>query len=108
MDGDVDVLERKHVNVTGIIHIGKESNELEESEMLGVGSDSYETYEDVRNLDEKFKKIAPSVLKLKPKDVKKFGISKQTLWNVKKKIISRQLCRISSNIKIILIEIIRF
>ncbi|MGI0087731.1 MAG: hypothetical protein ACREBI_07185 [Nitrosotalea sp.] len=47
---------------------------------------SYEIYEDLENLDSKFRKIAPRILRLKPKDVKKFGISKQTLWNVKKKI----------------------
>ena len=100
-------MERKHVNVIGVIHIGKESNNLEESEFLGVDDTSYETYEDVRNLDKKFKKIAPSILKLKPKDVKKFGISKQTLWNVKRKIRSNQLSRVSYETKIkILIHII--
>jgi outer membrane lipoprotein-sorting protein len=68
--------------------------------LLGVDDTSYETYEDVRNLDKKFKKIAPSILKLKPKDVKEFGVSKQTLWNVKKKIESYQINRISNSIKI--------
>jgi len=96
-------LERKHVNVVGVIHIGNESNNLEESEFLGVDDTSYETYEDVRNLDKKFKKIALSILKLKPKDVKKFGISKQTLWNVKKNIRLNQIERISYKIKFILI-----
>jgi len=89
------------------VHIEKESNNLDESEFLGVDDTSYETYEDVRNLDKKFKKIAPSILKLKPKDVKKFGISKQTLWNVKRKIRSNQLSRVSYETKIkILIHII--
>lgn len=99
-DGNIGVLERKHVNVIGVIHIGKESNNLEESEFLGVDDASYETYEDVRNLDKKFKKIAPSILKLKPKDVKKLGISKQTLWNVKQKIRLKQSDRISDKFKI--------
>ena len=93
--------------VTKVVHIEKESNNLDESEFLGVDDTSYETYEDVRNLDKKFKKIAPSILKLKPKDVKKFGISKQTLWNVKRKIRSNQLSRVSYETKIkILIHII--
>jgi len=96
-------LERKHVNVIGVIHIGKESNNLEESEFLGVDDTSYETYEDVENLDSKFKKLAPSILKLNPRDVKKFGISKQTLWNVKKNIRLNQIERISYKIKFILI-----
>lgn len=86
-----------------MIHIGKESNNLEESEFLGVDSGSYETYEDIRNLDKRFKKIAPSILKLKPKDVKKFGISKQTLWNIKQKIGVNQVNRISNKIKIQLV-----
>ncbi|MDE2588888.1 MAG: hypothetical protein KGL95_04405, partial [Patescibacteria group bacterium] len=79
MDGNIGILERKYVNVTGIVHIGKESNNLEESEFLGVDSGSYEMYEDLENLDAKFRKIVPRILKLKPKDVKKVGISKQTL-----------------------------
>jgi hypothetical protein len=99
LDGDVGILERKHVNVIGTIHIGKESNELEESELLGADAGSYKTYEDGRNLDKKFEKIAPMVLKLKPKDVKKFGISKQTLWNVKKKIELGNSHRISNRMK---------
>jgi hypothetical protein len=65
-------------------------------------------YEDLENLDSKFKKIAPSILKLKPKDVKKLGISKQTLWNVKKKKIRlNHLNRISSKFKVILSKIIQ-
>lgn len=47
--------------------------------MLGVDSDSYEMYENLENLenlDERFKKLAPKILKLKPKDVQKVGISK--------------------------------
>jgi hypothetical protein len=73
---------------------------LEESEFLGVDDTTYETYEDVRNLDKKFKKIAPSILKLNPRDVKEFGISKQTLWNVKKQIQLNQIHKISNRIKI--------
>jgi len=72
---------------------------LEESELIGVDDTSYETYEDVRNLDKKFKKIAPSILKLKPKDVKKFGISKQTLWNVKNNMCLNKFDSISTKIK---------
>ncbi|MEX0911601.1 MAG: hypothetical protein WDZ43_05695 [Nitrosopumilaceae archaeon] len=45
-EGDVGVLERKHVTVSRVLHIGKESNNLDESEFLGVDSDSYEIYEE--------------------------------------------------------------
>jgi hypothetical protein len=37
-------------------------------------------------LDSKFKKIATSILKLKPKDVKKFGISRRGYFDLKNKI----------------------
>jgi hypothetical protein len=99
MDGNTGILERKHVNVIRIVHIGKESNNLDESELLGVDSGSYEIYENVDNLDSKFKKISKDVLKLNPRDVKKFGISKQTLWNIKQKMRLKQFSRISHRIK---------
>ena len=105
-DGNTGILERKHVLVSKIVHIGKESNNLDESEFLGVDSDSYEIYEDIEDIDSKFRKIASDVLKLFPKDVKQFGISKQTLWNVKKKIKSNDLGSISAKIKIKLLKIL--
>ena len=98
-DGNIGILERKHVVVTNVIHIGKESNNLEDIAFLGADSDSYEIYEEIENLDSKFKEIAPRILKLQPRDVKKFGISKQTLWNTKKKIKLNQINRISNNIQ---------
>ena len=88
------------MKITGVTYIGKESNNLEESEVLGVDSSSYEIYESVEDLDSRFGKIAKDVLKLNPRDVKKFGISKQTLWNVKRSIAINQLDKISFNIKL--------
>lgn len=103
LEGNVGVLQRRHVVVSEIVHIGKESNNLEESEIIGVDSGSYEIYENLEDLDEKFRKISDKVLELKPKDVKKVGISKQTLWNVKRKIKQNQFTRISYAIKMKLI-----
>jgi hypothetical protein len=73
------VLERKHVIVSDVVHLGKESNNLEEDEILGVDSDSYEIYENMEDVDSKFRKIAKKVLKLNPRDVKEYAISRQTL-----------------------------
>ncbi|MDE2589861.1 MAG: hypothetical protein KGL95_09395, partial [Patescibacteria group bacterium] len=98
-DGNTGILARKYVDVIGIVHIGKESNNLEESEVLGTSSDSYEIYENIENIEQRFIKIAKDVLKLNPRDVKKFGISKQTLWNVKRKIKLNQYNKISNKIK---------
>lgn len=103
-DGDTGVLGRKHVTVSRIVHIGKESNNLDESEVLGTSSDSYEIYEEIENLDSKFLDVVQDVMKLTPRDVKKFGISKQTLWNSKAKIRSNSLSRISKKVKIVLIH----
>ena len=99
-DGDVGVLKRKHVRITSIVHIGKESNGLDESELFGLDDSSYEIYQNDSEVDEKFRKLAPKILELKPKDVKGFGISKQTLWNIKHHIENNQLKRISRKIKI--------
>lgn len=105
-DGNEGKLERKHVRITGVLHIGKESNNLDEAEHLGLDSDSYITYSKQVDLDKKFKELIPRILELKPKDVKKFGISKQTLWNVKTKIETEHLHRISNKIKIRLLELL--
>lgn len=99
LEGNVGVLQRRHVVVSGIVHIGKESNNLEESEVIGVGSMCYETYENLEDLDERFGKISDKVLELKPKDVKNVRISKQTLWNVKRNIYHGTIDRISSKIR---------
>lgn len=44
-DGDTGILERKYIQVGEIIHIGKESNKLEESNVFGVGRDGYEFFD---------------------------------------------------------------
>jgi hypothetical protein len=52
---------------------------LDEASVLGIDDDSYIEYENI----EDFKQW---ILSLKPKDVRDEGISKQTLWNIKKRI----------------------
>lgn len=98
--GDTGILQRKHVKITGILHIGKESNNLDENEILGLDSKSYAVYENKEEFDRKLRDLIPRILELKPKDVKRFGISRQTLWNIKNKIKTNQLHRISNKLKI--------
>jgi len=95
-DGDEGILQRKSITISNIVHIGKESNELE----TPLDDESYITYENRKELDKKFRELIPRILKLKPKDVKKFGISKQTLWNVKQKIKSQILSHLSIETKL--------
>ena len=99
-DGDIGVLERKDVGISDVIHIGKESNGLENSELLGLDEDSYVEYSDVEFLERKFRELAPRILELKPKDVREYGISKQTLWNAKKKITFKNFKTISTDVQI--------
>ena len=73
------IAHRKHITADSIRHIGKESNNIYEASILGIDDDSYLEYENI----EDFKQ---GILSLKPKDVKDKGISKQTLWNIKKRI----------------------
>jgi len=40
-DGNIGVLKRKHIVASRVLHIGKESDNLDESEILGVDSESY-------------------------------------------------------------------
>jgi hypothetical protein len=53
LDGDIGKLQRKHIVIdkSCIRYIGKESNELEEAEVVGVDEDDYIQYE--RNLNDK-------------------------------------------------------
>ena len=101
-EGDVGVLQRKQIEVTDIVHIGKESNNLSIDEELD--DESYQIYEDPSKLDTEFSKIADKVLKLKPKDVKSLGITKPTLWRAQRKIESNQINRISDRIKNLFVD----
>ncbi len=103
-DGDVGVLKRKRVRISSIVHIGKESNQLDKSEIFGLDDSSYEIYYDESEINEKFNKLASTILELKPKDVREFGISKQTLWNLKKKIKLQIFFSISIKTKLILLN----
>ncbi|MDH5431752.1 MAG: hypothetical protein OEW78_07725 [Nitrosopumilus sp.] len=101
-DGDLGILERKHVEISEIVHIGKESNAISIDEELD--EESYQIYEDPNKIDREFGKIANKVLKLKPKDVKSLGITKPTLWRAQRKIESSEINRISNRIKNLLIS----
>ena len=79
LGGQTRIAHRKHINAGKIRYIGKESNNIDEASVLGIDDDSYLEYENI----EDFKQW---ILSLKPKDVKDKGISKQTLWNIKKRI----------------------
>ncbi|WP_393970852.1 hypothetical protein OXIME_001093 [Oxyplasma meridianum] len=73
------IAQRKHIYLNKIRYIGKESNNLDETEIFGIDNDLYTEYEN----SEKFMEW---ILSLRPRDVKEHGISQQTLYNIKKQI----------------------
>ena len=90
------IAHRKHVIADRIRYIGKETNNLDETQITGINEDSYIEYES-------FKKFCEWILSLRPKDVKDKGISKMALWKVKGKI--RQGSRLNPKTKIVKILI---
>jgi outer membrane lipoprotein-sorting protein len=106
LDGNEGVLYRKNITVSQITHIGKESNNLDKVQTFGADLNSYVVYEDRNDLERRFVELSLRILKLEPKDVKKFGISRQTLWNIKKKIILKQISKVSRKVKITLMNLL--
>ncbi len=78
-DGDIGVLSRKHVTVNSVTHIGKESNNLGEAEVLGVQEGDYIAY---ANRAERLLSNKEKILLAEPKDVKKFGVPQRTLHSI--------------------------
>ncbi|WP_393972113.1 hypothetical protein OXIME_000720 [Oxyplasma meridianum] len=91
-DGKFDyingIAQRKHITVDRIRYIGKESNNLDETEIFGIDDNSYIEYENS-------KKFMEWILSLRPRDVKEHGISRQTLYNIKKQIKNKNRQRLS-------------
>jgi hypothetical protein len=73
------IAQRKHIIADRIRYIGKETNNLDESQITGIDADSYLEYENLREFYD-------WILSLKPKDVKDMGISKQDLSYAKNQI----------------------
>ena len=80
-DGDIGELKRKQIVINDIEHIGKESNNLEESEVIGVSDNDYVIYD---NRTEQ--KIADVIRNIITKDAKCIGLSKMQMFRLKKRI----------------------
>lgn len=76
-EGDVGILQRRHLKPKGCVYIGKEANKVE---MQELESNRVETYLD-------FKKFHEWVLGLEPKNTQVMGIKdRSTLKRIKDKI----------------------
>jgi len=81
LSGNVGSLLRLRLSIqkSSIQYIGKESNELEESNLTGVSNDSYTNYVDIKN----------KILQIKPSNAYKFNLSRGNLINLQKKITNK-------------------
>ena len=80
-DGRIGDLRRKQIVISDIEHIGKESNNLEESEVIGVSDNDYVVYDNKTE-----QKIADVINDMTTKDARRIGLSKRHLFRLKKKI----------------------
>ena len=73
------IAHRKHIIANRIRYIGKETNNLDETQITGIEDDDYLEYDNL-------KEFYNWILSLKPKDVKDNGISERELKRKKAKI----------------------
>ncbi|MCL4339956.1 MAG: hypothetical protein M1388_02350 [Thaumarchaeota archaeon] len=73
------IAHRKHIVADRIRYIGKETNNLDETQITGIEEDDYLEYENI-------KEFYNWILVLRPRDVKDKGISERGLRSVKQKI----------------------
>ena len=80
-DGDIGELRRKQIIINDIEHIGKESNNLEESEVIGVSDNDYAIYDNKTE-----QKIIEVIKNMTTKQAKQVGIPKKNMCYLKNKI----------------------
>ena len=79
-DGGMGELRRKQIVINDIEHIGKEPNNLEESEVIGVSDNDYVIYDNKTE-----QKIVDIIRDMTTKDARHIGLSKRHLFRLKKR-----------------------
>ena len=74
-DGDVGFLERKHILVSDIVHIGKEANNIEDEPLDGGNVHVFHNREKERL----------KIIEMRQCDAEKMGINRGTRWRMKEK-----------------------
>ena len=82
-EGDKGVLTRKHVMVHRIVYIGKESDKVDETSVLGVGSDGYSVYQSDEDRLDYYKKI---IFGISYDEAEKLGFDKKN-WREYRKML---------------------
>lgn len=85
-DGDRGILRRKHLSIDSWILIGKESNNLEETEVMGVSEDDYVIYRPSSGPGSENEVLNETVKGMKPSEAPKYGLSKRHVIRLQKSI----------------------
>jgi len=92
-DGEIGILERKHVQADGLVYIGKEANNIEDQPLDVTKSQVFINEEEIKQ----------KILALTPEEARKIGIKhRSTLAYLKKKAKEGNLSFNSQNLKQIL------
>jgi hypothetical protein len=76
-EGDTGILERKHIQVDGLVYIGKEANNIEDQPLNVTKPQTFVNMEEIMNI----------ILALTPKEARKLGINhRSTLKRMKDRI----------------------
>ena len=98
-EGEDGILERKHINVISIKHIGKEADDIDLVPVLGANIDTFVIYEDENAINIDFEANAKEILKLEPREVKKYNLSRASMKSIKEKIERKECNRIMKTTK---------
>jgi hypothetical protein len=88
-EGDRGILQRRHLKVRTVVHIGKESDGLEETEILGVRDGDYQVYLDDKAKVKRETVHQSAILSMTEKDARRIGISRRTMYRWKKRAITQ-------------------
>ncbi|NOR47225.1 MAG: hypothetical protein GQ533_04160 [Methanosarcinaceae archaeon] len=75
-EGDIGILERKHIQANEVVHIGKEANNIDEQTLKGQGAQVFKNEEELN----------AKILALIPKEAREFGVSRSVLNSIKNRI----------------------
>ncbi len=102
-EGSIGILKRRHLRVGSVIYTGKESNNLEESEIIGVQEDDNVIYDDKvtdKNVlkqgknSVKNKEIIRIIMQMTYKQAANIRLSKRQLLRLRKKLRNHELIRL--------------
>lgn len=75
-DGEVGILERKHVQADGVVYIGKEANSIDEQELDVKKAQEFIDVEEIKR----------KILEMPQKEAERLGVGRNTFQGIKKRL----------------------